>query len=98
MPCASPSSSTRSPGIAALRKPPQLAENEAADRVVGVCVDRQFEPVIEQVRDRDMSANEPVSVRQAADGAGGRVGLVGDLADDLLDDVLDRDDSGGAAV
>ena len=45
-----------------------------------------------------MAAHEPVAVGQPADRAPGGVGLVGDLADDLLDDVLDRDDPGGAAV
>ncbi len=77
---------------------PELAEDEAADRVVGVGVDRQLEAVVEQVGDRDVAAHEPVAVGQPPDLAARRVGLVVDLADDLLDDVLDGDDPGGAAV
>src|SRR3954453_12416232 len=84
--------------VAAARQAAQLVEDEAADRVVGVGVDGQVQPVVEEVGHRDVAAHEPVAVGQAAHLAAGRVGLVGDLADDLLDDVLDGHDSGDAAV
>ena len=45
-----------------------------------------------------MPAHEPVAVGEPAHLAGGRIGLVGDLPDDLLDDVLDRHDADDAAV
>src|SRR5918997_2636552 len=53
--------------VAALGQPPELAEHEAADGVVGVGVDRQLEPVVEQVGDRHVAAHEPVAVGQAPD-------------------------------
>ena len=84
--------------VAALGEPPELGEHEPADRVVGVGVDRQLEPVVLEVGHRHVPAHEPVAVGQPAHRPAGGVGLVGDLADDLLDDVLDRDDPGRAAV
>ena len=69
-----------------------------ADRVVRIGVDGQIQPVISEVRDRHMPAHEPVPVGEATDLAARRIGLVVDLADDLLDDVLDRDDARHAAV
>ena len=77
---------------------PELVEDEPADRVVGVGVDGQLDVVVEQVADRHVTAHEPVAVGQPADRAAGGIGLVVDLADDLLDDVLDGDDAGGAPV
>src|SRR3954464_4786564 len=46
--------------VAALRQPPELTEDEAADRVVGVAVYGQLEAVVEQVGDRHVTAHEPV--------------------------------------
>ena len=45
-----------------------------------------------------MATHEPVAVGQAPHRAAGRIGLIGDLAHDLFDDVLDRDDAGRAPV
>ena len=45
-----------------------------------------------------MAAHEPVAVGQPPDRPAGRAGLVRDLPHDLLDDVLERDDPGRAAV
>src|SRR5205823_4860219 len=72
--------------VAAPRQAPELGEHEAADRVVGVGVDGQIEPVVHEVCDGHVPAYEPVPPGEPPHLAGGRVGLVGDLADDLLDD------------
>jgi hypothetical protein len=69
---------------------PSSPNTKPPDRVVGVRVDRQLEPVVDEVGDGDVPADEPVAVGEPAHGAAERVGLVVDLADDLLDDVLDR--------
>src|SRR3954453_23059187 len=50
--------------VAALGQPPELAEHEAADRVVGVGVDGQRQPVVDEVGDRHVPADEPVAVGQ----------------------------------
>src|SRR3954447_11296310 len=72
--------------VAALGQPPELAEHEAADRVVGVGVDRQLEPGAGQGAERHVPANEPVAVGEPPHRAPERIRLVVDLADDLLDD------------
>ena len=51
--------------VAALRQPAELAEDVAADRVVGVGVDRQLDPGVGEVAERDVAADEPVAVGRA---------------------------------
>src|ERR1043166_4892038 len=65
--------------VAALRQPPELAEYVAADRVVGVAVDRQVDSRIGEIAERDVPAHEPVAVGEAPQGRGAGVGLVLDL-------------------
>jgi hypothetical protein len=45
-----------------------------------------------------MAADVPVTAGKLADVARGGIGFVGELPDHLLDDVLDGDDAGDAAV
>ena len=52
--------------VAALGQPAELAEDVAADRVVGVRVDRKLDARVREVAQRDVAAHEPVAVRRAA--------------------------------
>ena len=84
--------------VAALRQPAELGEDVAADRVEGVGVDRELDPGVLEVAERDVAAHVPVAVGEPPQRDGARVGLVLDLADDLLEDVLDGDDPDRAPV
>src|ERR1039458_8416752 len=66
---------------------PELGEHEASDRVIRVAVHRQIQAVVGQVGAGDVPPHEPVAVGEPADLARRGVGLIGDLPDDLLDDV-----------
>ena len=79
--------------VAAFGQPPELAEDEAADRVVGVGVGvGQVDARVLEVAEADVPAHEPVAVGEPPDRRGARVGLVLDLPHHLLEDVLDGDD------
>ena len=52
--------------VAALRQPAELAEDVAADRVVGVGVDRQLDPGVLEVAERDVPADVPIAVGEPA--------------------------------
>ncbi len=54
--------------------------------------------MVGEVGDGDVATHEEVPVGQPAHLAGRGIGLVGDLSDDLLDDVLDGDDPGNATI
>ena len=77
---------------------PSSAKTKPPDGVVGVGVHRQLDAVVGQVAHGDVPAHEPLPAGQPPDLPGHRVGLIGDLPHDLLDDVLDRDDAHDAAV
>ena len=53
--------------VAALGQAPELTEDEPADRVEGLRVHRQIEPIVGQIRDRHVTAHPPVSVREPPD-------------------------------
>src|ERR1700722_12453093 len=75
----------------------ELVGEQAADRLDVLRVDADAEQLL-QVRAREAGGDPGrAGVKPLDRGALGVV-LVGDLADDLLEDVLDRDEPGGAAV
>src|SRR3954452_25004422 len=84
--------------VAPLGQAPERGEDVAADRVVGVAVDRQLDLGVGEVAERDVTAHEPVAVGELAQGGGAGIGLILDLPHHLLEDVLDGDDPDRAAV
>src|SRR5690606_25746372 len=68
----------------------QMLGHQPADRVDVVVLDADAEQLLEIV-DVEPGADSPRPVRQGLALVGLVVVLVGDLADDLLEDVLDRD-------
>src|SRR5690348_8801982 len=65
--------------VAALRQPPELAEDIAAVRVVRFRIDRELDAGVLEIPQGDVAADEPIAVGEPADGGGAGVGLVLDL-------------------
>src|SRR2546423_12372684 len=59
--------------IAALGQTSELGEHEPSYRVVGVGVYREVQPIVLEVRDRDVTADEPVAIGQSPDCPPGRI-------------------------
>ena len=89
-----PSCSTSSPGCGG---PAELAEDEAGDRVVVLLRQLGAELLVEVV-DRERAVDADAVVVDPLDRLVGQVVLVLDLADDLLEQVLERDDPLDGAV
>jgi hypothetical protein len=85
--------------LAALRQPPEPADDEAADRIEILVGEARVEMVVE-VRDlgHRLHAVAPAAVEQDVVLGLVEVVLVLDVADDLLDHVLDRDEPCHAAI
>ena len=79
------------------RDPPEVLGHQATDGLDVLVVDRDVEQLSEVV-DREPRADPHAAAAQLLDLVGVDVVLVGDLADDLLEQVLDGDQAGGAAV
>src|SRR5690606_17906286 len=81
-----------------LGDPPEPGHDEAAERLVGPVVgDDEVGEVRELVGAHD-TGDGPAAVSGLVGAGAAAVVLVGHLADDLLDDVLEGDDAGRAAV
>ena len=83
--------------VAELGRASELAEDEAADRVEVLVRQVGAEPLVELV-DREHAVDAVGVLVDLLDLHLGDVELVLDLADDLLDQVLERDDAGHRAV
>ena len=83
-----------SPGVG---HAPEVGDDEAADGLEAVALDVDAEALGGRV-DVDLGAEHEHAVALLDDRLGLDVVLVADLADDLLEHVLDRDQAGGAAV
>src|SRR6266545_3313881 len=83
--------------VAALRRAPELAEDEAADRVVVLLRQLDAELLVEVV-DREGAVDADRVGVEPLDGLVRQVELVLDLADDLLEHVLERDDPDHVSV
>ena len=90
----SPSCDTSSPGLG---RAAELAEDEAGDRVVVLLGQVAAEALVEVV-DRERAVDPHRVVVDPLDGLVRQVELVLDLADDLLEQVLERDDALHRAV
>src|SRR6185503_15328879 len=85
-------------GLALARESPELCGDEAAQRVVRLGrLDLQPEGLA-HVLERDASVHERLGLRNGEHELVLDVVFIADLADDLLDEVLDRHKAGGAAV
>src|SRR5262249_38332314 len=83
--------------VAALRRPAQEPEDEPADGVV--ILDRQLSvELLVEVVDRERAVDPPPALGQLLDRLVRAVELVLDLADDLLQQILERDDPLEVAV
>ena len=91
---AAPTRSTRRPGTGS--RPSSLVE-QAADRVDVVVLEVEAEQVAELV-DGQPRAHAVAPVAEVLDLRGLAVVLVGDVADELLDEVLEGHEPGDAAV
>src|SRR5579884_398276 len=83
--------------VARLRRPPELAEHEAGDRVEVLVRQVGAEAVVELV-DREHPVHPVRVFADLLDGLLGHVELVLDLAHDLLEQVLERRDADHRAV
>ncbi len=78
--------------------PPDQLGQQPADRVDLVVVQLDVEQLAQVLHRQPRGDPERAAGQRFHRRGGVRVVLVGDLADDLLQDVLDRDDAGGSAV
>src|SRR5215210_1715775 len=76
--------------VAGPRGAPQVAEDEAAYGAEVLALEARAQRLVDRL-DRDAAVHRVGAVRKLADRGLLRVELVADLADDLLDDVLHRD-------
>ena len=83
--------------LADRRHAPETRQQEAADGLEALAFDRDLEQV-RHLLDVDLAAEHEAAPALVDDGLDLDVVLVADLADDLLEQVLDRDQAGGAAV
>ena len=83
--------------VALLGRAAEPAEDEARDRVVVLLRHRLVELLVEVV-DRERAVDADAPLVELLDRLVRQVVLVLDLADDLLEEVLERDDAGDAAV
>ena len=83
--------------VADLRRTSELAEHEPGHRVEVLLLERRVELLVEVV-DRVRAVDANVRVVDALDRRVGQVELVLDVADDLLEQVLERDDPLHVAV
>src|SRR3954453_819746 len=75
----------------------ERGEDHAGDGLVILAAEVGVEHLFERI-DAQETADQKTSVAEVDDGRFFVLVLVGDFADDLLDDVLDGNDAGGAAV
>ena len=83
--------------VAHLRQPAELADDEAGDGLVQAALGHAHAGLVAQLVG-PQDAREGQRVAAAHDAGAGAVVLVDEVADELLHEVLERGDAGGAAV